>query len=135
MYPTIPVFIHIPEYKMLPDTPLFITVYSSVRCHKSYQNFQQWTWTFVLNMKYSDNLTIKINWFRRQVLTIVITRDRPIIGFTDLSNRYQYRLIGIDSHHIGKIGIGIVLIFIVENRYRQGLKLENWLKSVSVRIG
>ena len=32
-----------------------------------------------------------------------------------------------------KIGIG--LIFIVENWYRQGLELDDWLKSVSVRIG
>ena len=38
------------------------------------------------------------------------TRDRPIIGFTDLFNRYRYRLIGIDTHHIGigMIGIGMV---------------------------
>ena len=37
-------------------------------------------------------------------------RDRPIIGFTDLFNRYRYQLIGIDTHHIGigKIGIGMV---------------------------
>ena len=47
-------------------------------------------------------------------LTIVNIRDRPIIGFTDLFNRYRYRyrLIGIDTHHIGigKIGIGIGLV-------------------------
>ena len=40
----------------------------------------------------------------------MLGRDRPIIGFTDLFNRYRYRLIGIDTHHIGigKIGIGMV---------------------------
>ena len=37
-------------------------------------------------------------------------RDRQIIGFTDLVNRY--RLIGIDTHHIGIgiIGIGISMV-------------------------
>ena len=40
----------------------------------------------------------------------LVARDRPIIGFTDLFNRYRYRLIGIDTHRIGigKIGIGMV---------------------------
>ena len=42
---------------------------------------------------------------------------------------------GARKHAWTKIGIGIGLIYIVENWYRQGLKLENWLKSVSVRIG
>ena len=44
------------------------------------------------------------------MLTQAAFRDRPIIGFTDLFNRYRYRLIGIDTHHIGigKIGIGMV---------------------------
>ena len=43
------------------------------------------------------------------LVIFVLNRDRPIIGFTDLFNRYQYRLIGLDTHHIGigKNGIGI----------------------------
>ena len=46
-----------------------------------------------------------------------------IIGFTDLFNRYRYRLIGIDTHHIGigKIGIGLIFghlpIYLADNRY------------------
>ena len=38
--------------------------------------------------------------------------DRPIIGFTDLFNRYRYRLIGTDTPHIGigKIGFGIGMV-------------------------
>ena len=45
-----------------------------------------------------------------RALYSAVIRDRPIIGFTDLFNRY--RLIGIDTHHIGigKIGIGIGMV-------------------------
>ena len=32
------------------------------------------------------------------------------IGFTDLFNRYQYLLIGIDTYQIGIIGINIGII-------------------------
>ena len=48
------------------------------------------------------------------------TRDRPIIGFTNLFNRYRYRLIGIDTHHIGigKIGIGIGRVLELDYPYR-----------------
>ena len=57
-----------------------------------------------------------------------------IYRFFLADNRYLLAIIGINRFFL-KIGIGIGLIFKVENRYRyrQGLKLENWLKSVSVR--
>ena len=89
-------------------------------------------------------------------------RARPMIGFADLFSRY--RLIGIDTQHFGIgmgpiyiIGIGIIYrhvsiysadnpylsvfleksvsVYIYCYRYRQGLELDNRLKSVSVRIG
>ena len=52
-----------------------------------------------------------MNWYE-------IDRAGPIIGFTDLFSKYRYRLIGLDTHHIG-IGIiyGHLPIYLADNWY------------------
>ena len=88
-------------------------------------------------------------WISYSALALINPRDRPIIGFINLFNRYRYRLIGIDTHHIGIGIIDIILIYLADNWYLSAIIsinryfLKNWYwyrfdihcwKSVSARF-